>query len=246
MPGTSPSLPYHTLQGKVSKPPAPRENPQRLCEAGLAPPGQTHPSQAGTPVLPSLSTGVMAQLPLLMATGTGLQLLPCWDSSSWKTSAMIEACGWRAPSLSKMFPTPEAFPNSDLWQPAGKAASKILGKHFGNPKISLSECSSARQLAGARRALDARRGGRAAELRYLLGKGKALPLTAALPLSRSLPSPAFPGRSISQPALYPIPAAPFPALTTTAPNAACPVPALRAPGRCQPELRPQQRGTRGQ
>uniref|UniRef100_A0A8C0VA26 Uncharacterized protein n=1 Tax=Cyanistes caeruleus TaxID=156563 RepID=A0A8C0VA26_CYACU len=79
-------LPHCSLQMKMSKPPAPRENPQSLCKAGLAPSGQTHPSQAPqeeTPVLPSLSTGVMAQLPLLVATGTGLQLLPSCKSPAW-------------------------------------------------------------------------------------------------------------------------------------------------------------------
>lgn len=40
-------------QMKMSKPPAPRENPQRLCKAGLAPRGQTHPSQASQKGAPS-------------------------------------------------------------------------------------------------------------------------------------------------------------------------------------------------
>lgn len=60
---------------------------------------------------------------------------------------------------------------------------------------------------------------------------------AALPLSHSLPSSAFPGRSVSQTVLYPIPAAPFPApLIIPALNPAlCLVPSLRAPlGQPQP------------
>lgn len=79
-------LPHCSLQMKVSKPPAPQENPQRLCKAGLALLGQTHSiqaSQKGTPVLPSLSTGVAAQLPLLMAMGTGLRLLPGCKTPAW-------------------------------------------------------------------------------------------------------------------------------------------------------------------
>lgn len=122
--------------------------------------------------------------------------------------------------------------------------SKILGKHFGNPKISLSECSLAQQLGGAWQALGVQMGrqsGCPAELPVVCSiRGRRC--QSLLHSRYPGPSPAFPGQSISHTLLYPIPAAPFPAPpappTIPALNSACLVPPLRGRGRCQPEPAP--------
>lgn len=133
-------LPYHTLQRKVRKRPAPRGNPRRLCKAGLAPPGQTHPAQAsqeGAPILPSRSTGVTVQLPLLVAVGTRLQLLPYWDSPGCKTPAMIEACGWGLHPLLEACPRRAqclSFPRVPLMATSGKSNEQNLRQTFWESK----------------------------------------------------------------------------------------------------------------
>lgn len=69
----------------------------------------------------------MAQLPLLMAMGTGLQLLPCWDSPSCKTPAMIEACGCiLAQSLSQHL----SFARFQLPATSGKSSQQNLRQTF--------------------------------------------------------------------------------------------------------------------
>lgn len=154
MPGTSVS---HVEASPVSQPPGEAEQtsstPGKLLKAVqgqahplgrsslLRPPGRVHPIHPSNDTLCCTNTGATIQLPPLMAIGTGLRLLPCCDNPHCKTPVPNKA-GGLAWSLSKKRSRPKLSPASCSQRPEGKTMSEVSGKHFGNEKISLSECGT--------------------------------------------------------------------------------------------------------
>jgi len=145
------SLPWcRSLRVKLSKHPAPQGSSRRLCKDKLPgrlgllglPSGCSPASTAQTPSGAQSPDATMS-LPPLTGTGTGLQLLPCCENPGCRPPAVSAAGGRRAAALawglSRTRPAPKPSPAPCSQRPEGKVMSKVLGRHFGNQKISLSQ-----------------------------------------------------------------------------------------------------------